>query len=84
MPVLAPCAAMRGAALESARRSGIELRSYFSVPLHRMPAFAAIPVAGALRCTDDIAQRALSLPMSNDLGERAVDAIVDCLAAVAA
>ena len=84
VPVLAPFAAARGAALDDTRRRGIEVRSYFSAPLHRMPAFASVPVAGTLRCTDDIAERALSLPMANDLGERDVDAIVDCLAAVAA
>jgi dTDP-4-amino-4,6-dideoxygalactose transaminase len=83
VPVLAPSSAVRAAALESARRNDIEVRTYFSVPLHRMPAFASVPRAGGLRCTDDLAARALSLPMSNDLSSRDMDAIVASLAAAA-
>ena len=59
------------------------MRTYFSVPLHRMPAFASVPSAGGLRCTDDLAARALSLPMANDLSAREMDAIVASLAAAA-
>jgi dTDP-4-amino-4,6-dideoxygalactose transaminase len=83
VPVLAPSPAVRAAALESARRHEIEVRTYFSVPLHRMPAFASVPRAGGLRCTDDLAARALSLPMSNDLSGRDLEAIVTGLAAAA-
>jgi dTDP-4-amino-4,6-dideoxygalactose transaminase len=75
VPVLAPSPEVRAAALECARRNDIEVRTYFSVPLHRMPAFASIPIAGDLRCTDDLAERALSLPMANDLSAADMDAI---------
>jgi dTDP-4-amino-4,6-dideoxygalactose transaminase len=81
VPLLAPSARVRDAALELARERGIELRSYFSVPLHRMPAFASVPIAGGLRCTDDLAARALSLPMANDQSAADRDAIVSCLVA---
>jgi dTDP-4-amino-4,6-dideoxygalactose transaminase len=81
VPVLAPTAAVRTAALEIARRDGIEVRSYFSVPLHRMRAFKSVPIADELRCTDDLARRVLSLPMANDLSRDDGDAIVACLLA---
>lgn len=83
VPVLAPSPDVRAAALASARRDDIEVRTYFSVPLHRMPAFAAVTSAGELRCTEALAARALSLPMSNDLSSRDIDTIVASLAAAA-
>ena len=80
VPILAPSAAVRAAALATARRNDIEVRTYFSVPLHRMPAFTSVPSVGGLRCTDDLAERALSLPMANDLSPGDMDAIVASLA----
>jgi dTDP-4-amino-4,6-dideoxygalactose transaminase len=82
--VLAPSPGIRAAALASARRHGIEARTYFSVPLHRMPAFASVPVAGDLHQTESLASRVLSLPMANDLSEADVETIVTCLVAAAA
>jgi dTDP-4-amino-4,6-dideoxygalactose transaminase len=84
VPVLAPTPAIRAAALAAAQRRGIELRTYFSAPLHHMPAFASTAVAGDLRHTEDLAARILSLPMANDLAVRDADAVVACLAAAAA
>jgi dTDP-4-amino-4,6-dideoxygalactose transaminase len=81
VPVLAPSADVRTAALDVARSNDVEVRSYFSVPLHRMSAFASVPCADELRCTDDLAERALSLPMANDLSISAVEAIVGSLVA---
>jgi dTDP-4-amino-4,6-dideoxygalactose transaminase len=81
VPVLAPSPRVRAAALALARERDIELRAYFSVPLHRMPAYASVPVAGSLRHTEDLAARALSLPMANDQSAADRDAIVSCLAA---
>lgn len=83
VPVLAPSPAVRTAALEITRRNNIEVRTYFSVPLNRMKAFASVPVASDLRCTDDLAERVLSLPMANDLSRLDVEAIVASLAAAA-
>jgi dTDP-4-amino-4,6-dideoxygalactose transaminase len=79
VPVVAPSAAVRSAALEAARRNEIELRSYFSVPLHRMPAFDSVPCVDGLPRTDELAGRALSLPMANDLSVSDMDAIVATL-----
>ena len=79
VPVLAPSSETRVASLTHARRRGVELRTYFTVPLHRMPAFASTPAAGALARTEDLAARILSLPMANDLSDDDIDAIVACL-----
>lgn len=81
VPVLAPSPAVRTAALDIARRNDIEVRSYFSVPLHKMPAFASVPNVSGLPRTDDLAERALSLPMANDLSTGDIDAIVASLVA---
>jgi dTDP-4-amino-4,6-dideoxygalactose transaminase len=78
---LAPSAEARDRALETSHEAGIEVRTYFNVPLHRMPAFADAPVAGGLDVTEDLAGRVLSLPMANDLADEDVDAIVESLAA---
>lgn len=79
VPVLAPSPAVRTAALATTRRDEIEVRTYFSVPLHRMPAFASVPIAGGLQRTEDLAERVLSLPMANDLAPGDIDAIVASL-----
>ncbi len=79
VPVLAPTPEIRTAALTRARQKGIELRSYFSRPLHRMPAFAAARAVDGLRQTAKLAARALSLPMANDLSDKDVEAIVSCV-----
>jgi dTDP-4-amino-4,6-dideoxygalactose transaminase len=86
--VLAPTPAVRDAAIEIAASDGIELRSYFSVPLHRMPAFRTLPVAGSLATTERLAGRILSLPMANDQSaddrRRIVAALATATAAEAA
>ena len=73
---IAPAAGVRDRALAEAAAAGVEVRSYFSVPLHRMPAFAGHPSEGGLPVTDDLAARSLSLPMANDLTRVDVDAIL--------
>jgi dTDP-4-amino-4,6-dideoxygalactose transaminase len=82
--VLAPSPAVRDAAIEIAASDRIELRSYFSVPLHRMPAFGALPVAGSLARTERLAGRILSLPMANDQSADDRRRIVAALAAATA
>lgn len=79
VPVLAPSPEARSAALELAAQGGVELRSYYAVPLHRMPAFRSTPVAGDLSCTEWLADRTLSLPMANDLSDDEISVIVNIL-----
>jgi dTDP-4-amino-4,6-dideoxygalactose transaminase len=83
VPVLAPTSEARDRVLAAANRTGIEVRSYYSVPLHRMPAFARFRIVGDLATTEALAARALSLPMANDLSQTAIEAIADCLVEVA-
>lgn len=67
VPALAPSAAARDAVVRRAAASRVEVRCYFSPPLHGMPAFAGAPRSGTLPVTEDLAARMLSLPMANDL-----------------
>jgi dTDP-4-amino-4,6-dideoxygalactose transaminase len=79
VPVLAPSSADRDRAHARATAAGVELRTYFSVPLHRMPAFEDIRHAGPLETTDELAARILSLPMANDQTPAQRELIVDTL-----
>lgn len=75
VPLLAPTRKSRDAVLERARATEVEVRSYFSVPLHRMPAFAGHEILGSMACTEELAERVISLPMANDLSAEAIDRI---------
>jgi dTDP-4-amino-4,6-dideoxygalactose transaminase len=81
VPVLAPSADVRDAVLVCSREQRIEIRSYHA-PLHLLPAFAAHPAQEELPVTEDLARRALSLPLANDLSEieirRIVAVLLDC------
>jgi dTDP-4-amino-4,6-dideoxygalactose transaminase len=81
VPALAPTPTWRGAALAAAEARGIEIRSYFDPPLHRMAAFSGFPRVASLDVADSLAERMLSLPMANDLSEDAVERIVSCVIA---
>lgn len=78
VPALAPNEGIREAVLTSSRAEGIEIRSYHT-PLHSLPAFASHPAHGDLSVTADLAHRALSLPLANDLSEPAIQRIVALL-----
>lgn len=71
LQALAPSAEARDAILAAAREAGVQARSYFDPPLHRQPAYARWAPQHALPVTDDLASRAVSLPMANDLGDDA-------------
>lgn len=79
VPALAPTAASREAVLASARSANVEVRTYFDPPLHELPALAGAAWVGELSTTRDLAARALSLPMANDLSDSDIDAIVGCV-----
>jgi dTDP-4-amino-4,6-dideoxygalactose transaminase len=80
VPVLAPTPAVRDAALAEGQARGVELRTYYETPLHRLEPFARAPRSGPLTTTDRLASRALSLPMANSLSDEAIDAVIDCCA----
>lgn len=59
----------RSAALRHAGELGVQVRTCFDPPLHRHPAFADAGIGGVLPVTEDVAARALSLPLANTLSE---------------
>jgi dTDP-4-amino-4,6-dideoxygalactose transaminase len=61
---------IRERTLTLASAHNIEVRTAFDPPLHRHPAFADAPAAGALEVTEHVAGRMVSLPMANTLGPR--------------
>jgi dTDP-4-amino-4,6-dideoxygalactose transaminase len=70
VPALLPSAQRRADVLASARARRVEMRSYYSPPLHLTPAYAACDRSGPLDTTIDVAERIVSLPMAEDLSER--------------
>ena len=78
VPALAPSPSARDRALTLAAEREIELRTYHH-PLHRTPAFVGRGERMSLPVTEELASRALSLPMAADLTDDEVDAIVDSL-----
>ncbi len=67
--VAAPDAVTRDAVITGAAQGQVGVTAYYDRPVHRHPAYADAPVHGSLTVTDDLASRALALPMSNDLTE---------------
>lgn len=85
---LTPTDATRDALVVAAADRGVEIRTYFAHPLHTMPPFRTAPRTDDLVTTTDLAARAISLPMADDLSaeERAliVDVVAHALATVPA
>ena len=79
VPVLVRDAATRERIRRRAEAADVELRAYFETPLHAHPPFTDDPRADALRVTDDLASRCLSLPMANDLRDDEMARIVAVL-----
>ncbi len=72
LQLLVPDAAARRRATTAAHALAIETRTCFDPPLHRHPAFAGATRADSLAVTESLAERALSLPLANTLGERQI------------
>jgi dTDP-4-amino-4,6-dideoxygalactose transaminase len=70
--------ARRSAVCDSLAKRGIQVRTYFDPPLHRMPAFAGV-ARQQLDGTELASASVLSLPMWNDLTEASADAICDAV-----
>jgi dTDP-4-amino-4,6-dideoxygalactose transaminase len=74
--VQAPRGIGRAQLLERAAALGVEVRAYFDVPVHRMGAFSRDARVGELPVTTRLAERAVSLPMADDLGPAELQRIV--------
>ena len=83
IPSLLPSAAERRAVLAAAAAARVELRTYFSPPLHVMPAYRACRRADELTVTSQLAERIVSLPMADAMSARDRDRIVDCVGTAA-
>jgi dTDP-4-amino-4,6-dideoxygalactose transaminase len=72
--LLAPSPAVRARCLELAPKHGIEIRTMHDPALHHQPAFSD-HAHGPLPVSDFLAERALALPMANELPEDAFERI---------
>jgi dTDP-4-amino-4,6-dideoxygalactose transaminase len=81
--LVAPDAATRDAVLAAGKEGGVGIGAYYDRPVHRHPAFAGDPVHGSLATTEDLAARALALPMSNDLSPEELRRVVSVVVAAA-
>jgi dTDP-4-amino-4,6-dideoxygalactose transaminase len=75
--VLAPSTDIRTHSLQLARDRGIEFRAYYDRPLHQAAALHHFPRADPLANTIELAGRALSLPLANDISEADLDAVIE-------
>ena len=80
VPMLAPDQRTRDAVLTAAKDI-VEIRTYYK-PLHLMKGFSHIDRPYSLRVTEDVACRALSLPMANDLTAPELDLIAETVISV--
>ncbi len=74
-----PAGASRLHLRQQAECHGIEIRQYFSPPLHHQPRYRACESLGDLAVTNGVANAILSLPISNSMSAATVDRICDCL-----
>jgi dTDP-4-amino-4,6-dideoxygalactose transaminase len=78
VPAVVSSSAERSGVLAAAESRGVEMRTYFSPPLHVTPAYAACDRADALATTVDVAGRILSLPMADDFTQDAEARVAKC------
>lgn len=78
VPALVSSQEQRATVLDSAAARGVEMRTYYSPPLHLTPAYRACDRAGALDVTNDVAGRMLSLPMAEDLSDGEQARVAEC------
>lgn len=69
----------RDEVVNALRTEGIDVRCYFSPPVHRQQAYTAAGTAD-LPVTTEVARRVVSLPLYAGLGEDTLDRVVDALA----
>jgi len=80
LSAIAPTSARRDEILTIASASGVELRTYYSPPLHVSPAYSACDRGDPLAVTVDVARLILSLPMAEDLSDMEQLRIAACCA----
>lgn len=81
VPVLAPDGDFRAKLLSEACDRSIQLRTYHE-PLHQADSLCHCESVGDLQVTQDLGERSVSLPMSNDMTGEELDAICGLLSEV--
>ena len=78
VPALAASGEQRDEVLATAASRGVEMRTYYSPPLHVSPAYGACDRAGTLSVTRDVSERILSLPMADDFSDAEQGLVAEC------
>jgi dTDP-4-amino-4,6-dideoxygalactose transaminase len=78
VPALAASPEHRDEILASAASRGVEMRTYYSPPLHVSPAYGDCDRGDPLPVTVDVSERILSLPMADDLSEAEQAQVAEC------
>jgi dTDP-4-amino-4,6-dideoxygalactose transaminase len=77
VPVAMPDHSSRQRLLGMTADAGVEVRTYFDPPMHKLAAFAGVATADNLENTESLSQRIVSLPMANDISMSALERIRD-------
>ncbi|MGO4360850.1 DegT/DnrJ/EryC1/StrS family aminotransferase [Terrabacter sp. RAF57] len=78
LPLMCTSGEQRIKLLTAAKVKNIELRTYFSEPLHTMPGFAEFRrEAGTLAATEVLASRIVCLPLYNNMDDETIERISD-------
>jgi dTDP-4-amino-4,6-dideoxygalactose transaminase len=78
VPALAASSEQRDEILATAASRGVEMRTYYSPPLHVSPAYGACDRGDALPVTGHVSGRILSLPMADDFSEAEQREVAEC------
>lgn len=78
VPALAASTEHRDQILATAASRGVEMRTYYSPPLHVSPAYGACDRGSALPVTGDVSGRILSLPMADDFSDAEQRQVAEC------
>ena len=77
IPVALPTPEARQRLLADAEDARVEVRTYFTPPMHRLTPFTRFPAAGSLAATESAAARIIALPMANDMSPASLHRIRD-------
>ena len=77
VPVAMPDSASRQRLLDMTPDAGVEVRTYFDPPMHKLEAFTRVATAGTLENTEWLSQRIVSLPMASDISRSSLERVRD-------
>jgi dTDP-4-amino-4,6-dideoxygalactose transaminase len=77
VPVAMPDYSSRQRLLAMTADAGVEVRTYFDPPMHKLETFNRFATADSLENTVSLSQRIVSLPMANDISMSSLERIRD-------